>query len=97
MDNFNTETKEDNVIVDFWAPWCAPCRMLGPNFEALSKEMKDIKFAKVNIDENNELADMLNVKNIPCMVLFKDGEEVNRILGAFPKDSLKKRIEEGFN
>ena len=66
------------VMVDFWAPWCGPCRMLGPVIESLSEDNKDkaVKIAKINVDENGEIAAKYNVRGIPCVITFKDGEMV---------------------
>ncbi len=95
-DNFEQEVlKSDKpVIVDFWAEWCGPCRVLGPRFEELSNEMKSIKFCKVNVDENQETSGKYGVRSIPTMLMFKKGEAVGNIIGALPKDMLKQKIEE---
>ncbi|MFC2134056.1 thioredoxin [Bacteroidota bacterium] len=92
-DNFEKEIKKGKIIVDFWAEWCGPCKMLGPVFEGLSEEMKGIKFAKVNVDENEDVSGKYGIRGIPCMICFKDGKEVDRIVGALPKDALKAKIE----
>ena len=94
--NFDKEISEDKTIVDFWAEWCGPCKMLGPIYEELSNEMTNINFTKVNVDENQDLAAKAQVRGIPTMVLYKDGKEVSRIVGFLPKDQLKSKIEEVF-
>ncbi len=76
------------VVVDFYADWCGPCTMMTPSFEAVSKEITEVKFAKVNIDENPEHAGELGVMSIPCIILFKDGREVERQVGAMTKIEL---------
>ncbi|MEM3373935.1 MAG: thioredoxin [Candidatus Woesearchaeota archaeon] len=93
-ENFESEVlKSDKpVIVDFWAPWCGPCRILGPRFEELSKEMTDVKFCKVNVDENQDLAEKYNIMSIPTLVLFDKGQVKGNIIGAMSKDSLKEKI-----
>ncbi|MFH2020783.1 MAG: thioredoxin [archaeon] len=80
------------VIVDFWAEWCGPCKMLGPRFAELSEEMKDIKFCKLNVDENQETAGKYGIRSIPSMLMLKNGKLVGNIVGALPKDSLKQKI-----
>ncbi|MFT4326557.1 MAG: thioredoxin [Candidatus Woesearchaeota archaeon] len=81
-------------IVDFWAPWCGPCKMLGPIFEELSGEYEGkLNFVKVNVDENGDLAGQFGISGIPCMIIMKDGEEVDRIVGFNEKDQLKQKID----
>lgn len=95
-ENYEKEVlKSDKpVIVDFWAEWCMPCRMLGPIFEEVSNEMPDVKFAKLNTEEHPDVAGQYNIMGIPCMIVFKDGKEVDRIVGMTPKDVLKERIQQ---
>lgn len=91
--NFDSAIAKGTVLVDFWAEWCGPCRMFIPVFEELSKEMKKVKFAKVNITQDEEIAQKFGVMSIPTLILFRDGKEVGRTMGALPKDMLKKWIE----
>jgi len=94
--NFEQEVvhSELPVLVDFWASWCGPCQMLGPVFEELSAEFEGkLKFVKVSTEEAPEIAQKYNVSGIPCLVLLKKGEEVNRIVGFLPKPMLKQKIE----
>lgn len=77
------------VLVDFYADWCGPCRMLSPTLDALSEERTDVKFAAVNIDENPELADEFDISSIPCVILFKNGAEADRSIGLVPKEALE--------
>ncbi|MEK6961280.1 MAG: thioredoxin [Nanoarchaeota archaeon] len=82
------------IIVDFWAEWCGPCKMLGPVFEKVSADFKGkLDFAKVNVDESQDIASKHGVMGIPCLIVFNKGEEVDRIVGAMPEASLKAKIE----
>lgn len=92
-ENFEAETSKGLVLVDFWAEWCGPCRMLGPIFEELSGEIEQVKFAKVDISENQELAQKFGVMSIPTLVLLKDGKEEDRMMGVVPKETLKDWLE----
>ncbi len=80
------------VVVDFFAEWCMPCVMLGPVIEDLAEEIKEVKFVKVNVDDNQELAGKYNISSIPCLIIFKDGEEVDRIIGGQPSNVIEEKI-----
>ncbi|MBF0570725.1 MAG: thioredoxin [Candidatus Omnitrophica bacterium] len=81
------------VLVDFWAEWCGPCKMIGPIIDQLSDELQGkIKIAKVNVDESAQLAGQFNVMSIPTLLIFKGGQPVEQIVGAMPKDRLLAKI-----
>ena len=90
-DTFDAEVKQSDVpvVVDFWAEWCGPCKMIAPSLEEISDEMGDkVKIAKVNMDENPDLAAQFGVRSIPTLLMFKDGEPVAIKVGAAPKNTL---------
>ncbi|MGC9348577.1 MAG: thioredoxin [Anaerolineae bacterium] len=94
-DNFKETINESStpVLVDFFADWCPPCRRLGPTLESLAEDLEgQLKIVKVNV-EKSSLATRFGVMNIPTMILFKDGEEINRIMGNRPKRALMKELE----
>ena len=82
------------VVVDFFAEWCMPCVMLAPIIEELAKldSLKEVKFTKVNIDDNQELAKKYNVSSIPCLIVFKDGKEVDRLIGNQTQEVIEKKV-----
>lgn len=88
--NFETEVlkAETPVLVDFWASWCGPCRMLAPVIEELAGERADVKICKLNVDEQGALAQQFNVMSIPTVIAFKNGKEAGRSVGLVPKEKL---------
>ena len=94
-DNFKTEIEEHQglAVIDFYADWCGPCRMLAPVLSELEAEYTDVKFCKINVDNDPELASAFNVKNIPMVAFVKDNTFVDVSVGFVPKENLKKMIE----
>lgn len=93
-ENFETEvlSSELPVLIDFYADWCGPCKMMAPVLEEISTEVDNIKICKINIDEEQELAEQFNVASIPTFVVMKNGEAVKTQVGAMPKDALLELI-----
>lgn len=92
FDKVVSET-EVPVIVDFWAPWCGPCRTIAPILEQIASEMGDqVKVTKVNVDENQSLAQKFNVRAIPTILLFKGGELKDQVVGLIQKEALKQKV-----
>ncbi len=80
--NFDIITSQGLVLVDFWAEWCGPCKMMHPVFERMAKKYRHIKFARVNVDQNQDISMKFGVQAIPTFIMFKDGKQVDRMMGA---------------
>ena len=95
-ENFESEVLKSDipVLVDFWAPWCGPCKMMSPVVDEVSEEIKNVKFCKLNTDESEEIAFRYKVMSIPTLMLFKNGEKVKQSVGAIPKDEVIKFVSE---
>ncbi|GAA0858865.1 MULTISPECIES: thioredoxin [Clostridium] len=93
--NFNTEVLDNKgvVLVDFFATWCGPCKMIAPIIDELEAEMGDVKFVKVDVDESPEVATRYGIQSIPTLKVFKDGENVDTVVGFLPKEQIKALIE----
>jgi len=86
--------KYKTIVIDCWAPWCGPCRMVGPIIEELAKEMQGkIVFGKLNVDENPTVSMKHQIMSIPTMLIFKNGNLIDKLIGAMPKDMLKQKLE----
>lgn len=92
-ENFEDAVKTGVTVVDFWAPWCGPCKMIHPIVEELSNDMDDVEFAKLNIDEAQQVAMKYQVMSIPTLIVFKNGSPQETIIGVTPKEKIKKKIQ----
>ena len=94
-DNFQAEVLESDTptLVDFWAPWCGPCRIIAPSLEELNEELENFRVVKLNVDENQITAAKYEVMSIPTLIVFKNGEPAKKIIGAMPKKRLQQELE----
>ena len=91
---FEEETSEGVVLIDFWATWCGPCKMQSPVIDQLSEEMDDVKFVKMDVDQNQETARTLGIMAIPTLLIKKDGRIVDRLTGYTPKEKLEQILDQ---
>ena len=93
--NFQAEVIESDkaVLVDFWAPWCGPCRVIAPSLEEIAEEKDDLRIVKLNVDDNQATAARYDVMSIPTLILFKHGEAKKTVIGAYPKKKLESELE----
>lgn len=93
--NWKEEISNQGIVVaDFFADWCGPCKSLGKTLEELSEELKDVKFVKVNVEDCDSAAEEFGIRNVPTLIIFKDGEVKKKSVGSIPKDKIKQLIEE---
>ncbi|MFV0636174.1 thioredoxin [Mitsuokella sp.] len=93
-DNFESEVlkAEGTVLIDFWATWCGPCRMLSPIVDEVANERTDVKVGKINVDEQPELAQQFGIMSIPTLIVFRNGQKVNESIGLIPKEKVEELI-----
>ena len=95
--NFDSAISKGKWVIDFWAEWCGPCKMMAPQFEAAAKDLKGkVNFAKVDVDAEPDLAGRFEIMSIPTLLFIQDGEQVNRFSGAIPKDEIALMAKESF-
>jgi thioredoxin 1 len=92
-DTFTQDTANGVVLVDFWAEWCGPCRLIAPIVEELANELPQVTFGKLNVDENQQSAQNLGITSIPTLIIYKNGEIVEKMVGMLPKPQLKTLME----
>ena len=90
--NFKTVVRSGTVLVDFWAPWCGPCKMIAPTLNEIAEENDSFTIAKVNVDQQQQLAQKYNIRNIPTMIIFKDGKVYKRLTGVKSKKAILSEI-----
>ena len=95
-EEFDVISRSGNVVVDFYADWCGPCKLLGPVLEKISKSYPDITFVKVNVDDNEQLAADFGIMSIPAVFMLKDGKPVNKFVGSLPESRIVNILEETF-
>jgi thioredoxin 1 len=86
-------SSSDLVIVDFWAPWCGPCKLMAPVMEELASELSEVVFAKVNVDDHSDIAQRYNILSIPTFLVFKGGQVADQFSGSMTKEALRAKIE----
>ena len=92
-ENFNDLINSENTtLIDFYADWCGPCRMLGPVIDEIASEKKDINVGKINVDSEKELANKFGIRSIPTMIVFKNGKEIKRLIGFLQKDEILSKL-----
>jgi thioredoxin 1 len=93
--NFQAEVVDSDqpVLVDFWAPWCGPCRVVAPVLEEINEERAELKVVKLNVDDNQQTAAQFEVLSIPTLIVFKDGQVAKKVIGAYPKRKLEQELE----
>ncbi|MBN1792803.1 thioredoxin [Candidatus Woesearchaeota archaeon] len=94
--DYKTKTGKGNAVIDFYADWCGPCKIMAPAFEKVGKEVKNIEFFRVNVDDNQEAADAFGIRSIPTIIFLKDGQELDRIIGVMPEAVFKSKVEKAF-
>jgi thioredoxin 2 len=90
---FDERIRDGNVVVDFWAAWCGPCRIIGPVIDALAAERSDVRFGKLNVDENPRTSARFGVQGIPLLIFFRNGAEAGRVVGAVPRAQIEAAIQ----
>jgi thioredoxin len=91
--DFDERVRDGAFVVDFWAAWCGPCRIIGPVIDALAAERTDVRFGKLNVDENPRVASRFGVQSIPLLVFFRNGVEAGRVVGAVPRTQIEAAIQ----